>query len=76
MTIESLLETLTYDEKLAAFDLLWRDLAAEPAHFPSPDWHGRTLAQRLANPAPGPALPLDQAKAEVIEAINARKTTD
>jgi len=52
MTIETeiLLTNLTVGEKLAAMDLLWRDLSRSPSVYASPDWHGPVLADRLANP--------------------------
>ena len=55
MTIETetLLSNLTVGEKLAAMDLLWRDLSRTPSAYASPDWHGPVLADRLANPADG-----------------------
>jgi hypothetical protein len=33
MSIENMLSTLTPAEKLAAIDILWRDLAAKPAEL-------------------------------------------
>jgi hypothetical protein len=75
MTLEALLSSLSHDEKLTALDLLWRDLASDPKKYSSPQWHGRILAERLANPAPGERLPLTAAKAEVEERLNARRTS-
>ena len=67
MTIETetLLTNLTVGEKLAAMDLLWRDLSRTPSAYASPDWHGPVLADRLANPADGVKLPLDDARRDV-----------
>ena len=74
MSIESILSGLTHGEKLAAMDLLWRDLSSEPLKYVSPEWHERVLADRLANPASGEPLTLDDAKAEVKDRLNARRT--
>jgi hypothetical protein len=74
MTLETMLSGLTHSEKLAAMDLLWRDLSSEPSRYVSPEWHERVIADRLANPAPGESLPLDDAKAEVKDRLNARRT--
>ncbi len=74
MTLEVMLSGLSHSEKLAAMDLLWRDLSSEPARYVSPEWHKRIIADRLANPAAGSPLPLSDAKAEVKERLNARRT--
>lgn len=74
MTLEEMLSGLSHAEKLAAMDLLWRDLSSEPSAYVSPEWHGRIIADRLANPAPGDPLPLNEARAEVKELLDARRT--
>jgi hypothetical protein len=74
MTLEAMLSGLSHNEKLAAMDLLWRDLSREPARYVSPEWHERIITDRLANPDPGKPLPLDDAKAEVKERLDARRT--
>ncbi|MFN0196814.1 MAG: addiction module protein [Planctomycetaceae bacterium] len=74
MTLETMIENLSLEEKLTALELIWRDLSAEPNSFPSPEWHGDVIADRLATPSPGQSLPLNEAKQIVIEAINARRT--
>ena len=74
MTFETLLSGLSRDEKLIAMDLLWEDLSRDPLEFTSPDWHGQVIADRLANPAAGSSLPLDAAKADVLERLNAHRT--
>jgi len=73
MTLEAMLSGLSHSEKLAAMDLLWRDLSSEPSRYVSPEWHGRIITDRLANPAPGKSLPLTEAKIEVKERLNARR---
>lgn len=75
MTLETMIGSLSRDEKLAAMDLIWRDLAADPQSFVSPEWHGRILADRLENPTPGQALPLAEAKAEIKETLDARRAS-
>ena len=74
MTLEALLSGLSHSEKLAAMDLLWRDLSRQPSRYVSPEWHERIIADRLANPDPGKSLPLGDAKAEVKERLDARRT--
>ena len=56
MSLESMLASLTPEEKLNAMDILWRDLSANPARLSSPDWHGDVLAHRIANPSSVPIV--------------------
>ncbi len=69
MSLETMIGSLSHDEKLAAMDLIWQDLATDSPSFVSPEWHERVIADRLKNPASGRALPLAEAKAEIKEAI-------
>ena len=73
MSLETMIGSLSRDEKLAAMELIWQDLASDPESFASPIWHEKVVADRLKNPAPGQALPLTEAKAEIKEAIDARR---
>jgi hypothetical protein len=75
MTLENMISSLTRDEKLAAMDLIWRDLTTDSQLLPSAQWHEAEIAHRLANPAPGRPLPLVDAKAEIKEAIDARRAS-
>lgn len=75
MTLETMIGTWSRDEKLAAIDLIWRDLAADTRSFVSPSWHEKVIADRLDNPAPAPALPLAEAKTEIKEALDARRAS-
>jgi hypothetical protein len=75
MSLETMIGSLSRDEKLAAMDLIWRDLATDSQSFVSPKWHERIISDRLTNPAPGRALPLAEAKAEIKEAIDARRAS-
>ena len=74
MSLESMLAALSPGEKLAAMDMLWRDLSAHPADLTSPDWHGAVLDTRLAKPSAKPRLPLDAAIEDVKDRLNARRT--
>ena len=73
MSLEAMLSRLSHDEKLAAMDFLWGELTRKPSQYVSPEWHGRVIADRLANPAPGKSLPLGEARAEIQERIDARR---
>lgn len=74
MTLESMLAALSPGEKLAALDILWRDLSANPASLASPDWHGDVLNARMAEPSAKPRLALDAAIEDVGDRLNARRT--
>lgn len=75
MTLETMIGSLSRDEKLAAMELIWRDLTADSQSFASPEWHEKAIADRLNNPATGRALPLAEAKAEIKERIDARRAS-
>ena len=75
MSLEAMIGRLSREEKLAAMDLIWQDLASDSQSFVSPEWHKRVVADRLENPTAGDALPLTEAKAEVKEAIDARRAS-
>ena len=72
MSLEAMIGNLSREQKLAAMELIWRDLASDPQSFASPQWHQQIVANRLENPAAGKALPLTEAKAEIKEAVDAR----
>jgi hypothetical protein len=74
MSLETMLASLTPSEKLAAMNILWQDLSANPNGFASPDWHGDVLADRIANPSNEPRLPIDAAIEDVKDRLNARRT--
>lgn len=74
MSLESMLAALTPGEKLAALDILWRQISAQPTEFSSPDWHGDVLNDRMAQPSIEPRLPLDAAIDHVRDRLNARRT--
>jgi hypothetical protein len=73
MSLVAMLSGLSHSEKLAAMDFLWRELTRDPSRYVSPEWHERVIADRLANPAPGESLPLEGARAEIQERIDARR---
>ncbi|MEM9646336.1 MAG: addiction module protein [Planctomycetota bacterium] len=74
MSLESMIGGLSTDEKLAAMDLLWRELSANQQEYPSPKWHERVIADRLANPSRNPKMELDRAEAEVRGKLDERRS--
>lgn len=78
MELENFISNLTHDQKLAAMDILWRELSekSEGKQVSSPSWHGELIAYRLANPEAVKRTPLEQAKVELREELDARRTTE
>ncbi len=74
MSLESMLASLTPQQKLDAMNILWQDLSVNPAGICSPDWHAAVLAERIKNPSQKPSLPLDAAFNDVRERLNERRT--
>ena len=74
MSLESMISGLSHAEKLEAMDLLWQELSRVPSEYVSPEWHERILADRLANPESGKPLSIKEAKSEVKERLDARRT--
>ena len=74
MTLESMIENLSLQEKMTALELIWRDLSAELGSFPSPEWHGVVIADRVATPSSRQSLPLNEARQAVRNGLNARRT--
>lgn len=75
MSLEMIIASLSRDEKLAAMELLWRDLTRDAGSLASPEWHQGIIADRLDNAASGQGLPLKEAKAEIKEAIHSRRAS-
>jgi hypothetical protein len=46
MPMNLALKEMTLEEKLAAIELLWDDLARSPESIESPDWHKDILDER------------------------------
>lgn len=61
------LKEMTLEEKLAAMESLWEDLARSPEAVESPAWHKEVLDERRQRVADGKARFVDweQAKAEI-----------
>ena len=65
------LKEMTLEEKLAAMESLWEDLARSPEAVESPAWHKEVLDERRQRVADGKARFVDweQAKAEIRKKI-------
>ena len=55
MSMNLPLKDMTLQEKLAAMELLWEDLARSPESVESPDWHKDILDERRELVAEGKA---------------------
>ena len=66
------LKEMTLEEKLAAMESLWEDLARSPEAVESPAWHKEVLDERRQRVADGKARFVDweQAKAEIRKKIS------
>jgi len=53
MPMNLALKEMTLEEKLAAMELLWDDLARSPESIESPDWHKDILDERRQRVAEG-----------------------
>ena len=42
------IEQMSLEERLQTMELLWASLARTPESVPSPDWHEKIIATRLA----------------------------
>ena len=64
MLSQSTVEGMSVQERLDAIELLWRSLAAFPEQIPSPEWHARVVAERVAKieRGEGQFLTLDEVK--------------
>ena len=47
MLAEQEITRMTALERVEAMELLWRSFSKEGFEYPSPDWHGRVLAERV-----------------------------
>ncbi len=66
------LKEMTLEEKLAAMESLWEDLARSPEAVESPAWHKEVLDERRQRVANGKArfVDWDKAKTEICKKIS------
>ncbi|MGH7714052.1 MAG: addiction module protein [Gemmatimonadaceae bacterium] len=60
---EAQIRAMTVEERLHLIETVWDSL--EPAELPLSDDERAELDRRLDQPAPGPAIPWDQVRAEL-----------
>lgn len=75
MTVETLISSLSPEDKRNALELLWASIERDAGKFAPPDWHAAILAERVENPSPKPALPLSEAMDDVRRRVDERRTS-
>ena len=56
-------DDLSVDEQLGYLEALWDRIAAHPDRVPVPDWHRRTIKERLQ--ADSPSRPWDEVRSDI-----------
>ena len=58
---------MSSSERMEAMELLWESFAKEGIDYPSPDWHGKVLAERseIINSGRATWLSLDELQARL-----------
>ena len=46
MLAKEQISLMSSSERMEAMELLWESFSTEGINYPSPDWHGRVLAER------------------------------
>jgi hypothetical protein len=64
MGIETLIDSMSRHEQMAALQLLWDRLSSSPESTEPPAWHGEILAERVASVENGTAKLVDWADAK------------
>ena len=75
MKVSLPLETMSIEDKLRVMDDIWEDIVRGDSDFPSPDWHGRLLAEREERLRTGTSAVLnwDETKDRLRQKCNAHK---
>ncbi|MEM6364840.1 MAG: addiction module protein [Planctomycetota bacterium] len=75
MSVETLIASLSPEDKRNALELLWASIERDAEAFTPPDWHGEVLADRLNNPSPESAVPLQEAMEDVRRRVSERRSS-
>jgi hypothetical protein len=75
MSVETLIHSLTQDEKRYAFELLWASLQGDAQGYAPPEWHAEVLAERMRNPSSAPSKPLSEAMEDIRRRVHERRTS-
>ena len=75
MSVESMIDSLTQDEKLYALELLWASLRGDAQGYTPPGWHADVLAERIQNPSSEPSKPLSEAMEDIRRRVHERRSS-
>jgi hypothetical protein len=75
MTLETMIANLSPEDRRNALELVWASFEREGDTYTPPDWHGQVLADRLNDPSPEPAMPLNESMKDVRRRVNERRTS-
>ncbi len=75
MSVETLIHSLTQDEKRYALELLWASLQVDAKGYTPPGWHAEVLAERMRNPSSEPSKPLSEAMEDIRRRVHERRTS-
>ena len=75
MTVETMISSLSQEEKRNALELLWASIERDADQYTPPAWHAQVLADRLNNSSTEPSLPLREAMDDVRRRVNERRSS-
>jgi len=75
MTVETLIENLSAEDRRGALELLWKHIERDDPLFAPPQWHETVIAERLKNLSTEPSLPLREAMIEVTRRIDEHRAS-
>ena len=75
MSVETLIGSLTQDEKRFALELLWSSLRRDAQGYTPPEWHADVLAERMRNTSSEPSKPLGEAMEDIRRRVNERRSS-
>ena len=75
MTVETIISSLSQEDRRSALELLWASIDRDSDQYTAPAWHSDVLAERLNNPSQTPSLPLKEAMDDVRQRVNERKSS-
>ena len=65
MLVETLICSLTQDEKRYALELLWASLRGDAQAYTPPGWHADVSAERIRNSSSESSKPLSEAMGDI-----------
>jgi hypothetical protein len=74
MLAKEQISQMSSTERMEAMELLWESFATEGIDYPSPDWHGKVLAERseIINSAKATWLSVDELQARLADRLKSK----